>query len=368
MPTTQPPLNLMLDSGAFSAWTRRTPIPVEDYLDFLLKHRGNYTTAVNLDAIPGVPGQKPSPELVDRSAQESAANYRALSDRGVPVMPVFHYGEDRRHLDRMIEDGCEYIGLGGVAKAMARQRKEWFDWVFSILCGKSGYPSVKTHAFGMTSVGMLQRYPFYSVDSVSWMLMSGYGNIIIPRWSHGVGYDYTRQPFQVVMSEGTDSSKDLPFGVKRGHNRATLGTAGKHFAQMGSQEQAYIRRWLEEHDLADLDMSGDYLCRRQACARFFRLAAAQAGPKPFHAVHRGFSRRRVGTTYGQDTPISDELIFIFGVNADPFSNGTLQKQGCFDRLLSYINFHDGCKLDLRHLKRTGVAINQAPTKRLALKA
>ena len=51
--------------------------------------------------------------------------------------------------------------------------------MFSII-SKSSNPNVKTHAFGMTSLPLLEKYPFYSADSTGWIMVGAMGNIMTP--------------------------------------------------------------------------------------------------------------------------------------------------------------------------------------------
>ena len=45
--------NIMLDSGAFSAWYHKDTIAIRDYMAFIEKHAGRFCSIVALDKIPG---------------------------------------------------------------------------------------------------------------------------------------------------------------------------------------------------------------------------------------------------------------------------------------------------------------------------
>ena len=52
----------MLDSGAYSAWSKGKRISLEDYVEFILtRGTDTWTTIVNLDVIPGKKGKKDDP-------------------------------------------------------------------------------------------------------------------------------------------------------------------------------------------------------------------------------------------------------------------------------------------------------------------
>ncbi len=62
-------LELMLDSGAFSAWDSGAVVTLEEYAAFVTKYSTFFDWIVNLDVIPGQPGRRPSPAEIDESAE-----------------------------------------------------------------------------------------------------------------------------------------------------------------------------------------------------------------------------------------------------------------------------------------------------------
>jgi len=88
-----------------------------------------------------------------------------MEDRGLKPLPVFHFSSDLGPLKELISQ-YKYFALGGLVP-YARQKKKlfsFFDKAFSLIGTKS-----KIHGFGMTGVELLKNYPFYSVDSTSWL-------------------------------------------------------------------------------------------------------------------------------------------------------------------------------------------------------
>jgi len=56
---------------------------------------------------------------------------------------------------------------------------------------------VKVHGFAMTSHKLMMRYPWYSVDSKSWISFGSYGQIIMPnkkdgKWNYQKSYHIVR--------------------------------------------------------------------------------------------------------------------------------------------------------------------------------
>lgn len=104
------------------------------------------------------------------------------------LLPIFHQGEDFSWLKNMLEykytEGplkgqyIKYIGISCSKDITSTAWAPWFDICFKII-HESNNPNVKTHAFGMTSLKLLEQYPFTSADSTSWVRSAGFGNIVL---------------------------------------------------------------------------------------------------------------------------------------------------------------------------------------------
>jgi hypothetical protein len=138
---------LMLDSGAFSVFTKGITIEIPDLVGFIQEYKPE--AAIQLDVI----------------GDEDATwkNYIKMS-KLAECLPVAHYKSSKKHLRRVFE-ASDYICLGGLVP-LARQRKvlhQWLDYVFS-------FPFVrrkKIHCLGIMTKSVLEKYPFYSCDSSS---------------------------------------------------------------------------------------------------------------------------------------------------------------------------------------------------------
>ena len=150
---------LMLDSGAYSCWRRRQTVSLPEYIQFVQEHADCFDSVVNLDVIPSYPGRRPTVKEVEASAAASFDNLIKMREAEIEAVPVYHQGESRRWLDRMIDEGFDYIGISPANDRTTKQKIEWLDGAFGYLCGDAGYPEIKTHAFGATSPSILCRYP-----------------------------------------------------------------------------------------------------------------------------------------------------------------------------------------------------------------
>lgn len=151
-------LNVFLDSGAYSAFTRNTVIDVVEYIEFVREFGKYCGLYAGLDVI--------------GNAEKTALNIQKMQNEGLTPMPTFHRGSDFRILKRMLIEHS-YIALGGMAGAKGKSMIPWLDNCFSIIRTKAD-----VHGFAMTSCDMLYRYPFTSVDSTSWIMCGAFGQYV----------------------------------------------------------------------------------------------------------------------------------------------------------------------------------------------
>lgn len=181
------PMFLILDSGAFSAWTKGAVIDIDEYVDFIIKHSSVISQAANLDVIPGRKGDRAiTQEQNEKAALEGWRNYlyilnklrwKGRSDLVSKVMPIHHQGEDLDHLKRMVDHGATYIGVSPSNDAKTPQRIKYLDQVFSYL---SGQGDISTHGYAVTSETLMSAYPWTTVDSISWIQIAGFGYVKTP--------------------------------------------------------------------------------------------------------------------------------------------------------------------------------------------
>jgi hypothetical protein len=159
---------MFLDSGAFSMFTMGEDIPIEEYAQFCHDHADIVEVASNLDAIGS--GRE----------QETYDNQKRLEELGVQAVPVFHARDRDEWLERYLDEGYTRISLGGMVPESTKYLKAWLDRIWGrYLTDDQGYPRVKVHGFGLTTLELMARYPWFSVDSSSWVQAGGFGSILI---------------------------------------------------------------------------------------------------------------------------------------------------------------------------------------------
>jgi len=161
---------IFLDSGAFSAHMKNEPIDLDKYIDFIKQYEEGITHYANLDVI--------------GDAKGTWKNQRKMEKAGLTPLPVFHIGEDFKYMDRCME--YDYFCIGGMARIGQPDRVAFLDKCFSIICDTpKKLPNSKVHAFGMTNLKLLTRYPWYSADSTTWLLSASMGEVYIPIFREG---------------------------------------------------------------------------------------------------------------------------------------------------------------------------------------
>lgn len=169
---------LFLDSGAFTVFTKGASIDLNDYCNFIERDMGMFNPIASLDII--------------QSGHEAEAfeNLKEMRRRGIQACPTHHHQDRNEWLQRYLDEGYDYIFLGGMVGGAVPVLREWLDNMWDkYLCNPDGTAKVKVHGFGLTSFELMFRYPWYSVDSSSWNAYGRYGAVYLDLVdAHGVRY------------------------------------------------------------------------------------------------------------------------------------------------------------------------------------
>lgn len=156
---------IFLDSGAFSMFTQGVDVNLEAYAQYIKDHSDIIHVASSLD-------------VIGRGNEEgSYRNQKTLEGLQVSVCPVHHARDTDEWLERYLAEGYKYIFLGGMVPESTPYLLDWLDHVWGkCLTNPDGSAKVKVHGFGLTTLTLMLRYPWYSVDSTSWVMTSRYGS------------------------------------------------------------------------------------------------------------------------------------------------------------------------------------------------
>ena len=209
-------VELFLDSGAFSAWSQGKEIKIQDYINFIQEHENVIDVYANLDVI--------------GDAKATWKNQMIMEKEGLNPLPVFHYGEEEKWLRRYLTKGYQYISLGGMVPISTSNLIVWLDQIFSnYITNKEGIPEIKVHGFGLTSLPLMTRYPWCSVDSTSWVVTGRVGSIFIPRYRNGK-WIYDENSWKIAVSNRSPSNKE----------------AGKHIETLAPTQKQILLDYIHE--------------------------------------------------------------------------------------------------------------------------
>ncbi len=169
---------VMLDSGAFTAFTKGHKVELNDliatYDDTIRKLNPKLQIwLINLDVIPGEYGRVAEPKEVAEALQRSDDNYKILKKRyGSRVLPVYHQTEptSRLHAVTAMND---FIAMGFRQDFAEEHRIRCAEESLEYTISKG----VLVHGLATTGYKMLARAPFDTVDSATWLYIAAMGGV-----------------------------------------------------------------------------------------------------------------------------------------------------------------------------------------------
>jgi hypothetical protein len=180
---------IMLDSGAFSAWRQGGKIDLKEYMKYLRHVLDRFPEAdfeyVNLDVI--------------GDGKTSFRNWMTMRGEGFNPLPIFHPWTEEKWL-AMYRDCTDRIGLSTLGSKMQERRILALDRVWwKYLVDKEGMPTARVHGMGVSDFHLLRRYPWWSVDSTSWLMAAGMGDVYIPVKTRD-GWAFDRPPKRLATT------------------------------------------------------------------------------------------------------------------------------------------------------------------------
>ena len=147
---------IMLDSGAYSAFTKGKNISPIDYMDYILLNKEFIDYYISLDVI--------------GDSEISIKYYEILKLKNFSPIPVYHYGEHENILRFYIADKNDYIALGNTVPI--KNKDIIVEWINELA---KKYPKIKFHLLGSSSKKILNCEGLFSCDSSSWILQAKNG-------------------------------------------------------------------------------------------------------------------------------------------------------------------------------------------------
>jgi hypothetical protein len=238
-------IKVFVDSGAFSAWNLGATIDLNEYCNFLKE---------NMDIVKCEDGVFMA-SVLDGIGDPLLTwqNQMAMEKQGIYPLPCFHFGEDEQYLDWYLKN-YEYITIGGCVGRRTEELIGWLDMIWSRhILDKNGKPKRKVHGFGITSIPIMERYPWWSVDSTSWIQIASFGAILVPG-------------FGTLHVSNTSPNR---------HEK------GAHFNSLSEYEQKHIAKMIKQEGF-DLDYLKDHYLGRAA----YNLKAFQSIQNNINRKHQ----------------------------------------------------------------------------------
>lgn len=148
---------IMLDSGAYSAFTKGRNVNLFDYMKYIEENADHITRYVALDVI-GDPFT-------------TKAYYGIMQHKGFDPIPVFHCGDDLSVMQYYVTNGAKVVALGNTVKI--RDKEEVAQWCKEI---HELYTDISLHLLGSSSQKIIDCGALASCDSSSWYVRAVNGH------------------------------------------------------------------------------------------------------------------------------------------------------------------------------------------------
>lgn len=190
--------DILIDSGAFTAFTKGEKIDRVDYCDWLSKEARFITHAAALDVI--------------GDWKASARNYEWQLDRlgdKVKIIPAWHLGSPLTELDRLCKV-TDYVAIGGCVPFSKTPKVLMRHLIQAHKVARQH--GTKLHGLGITGRESMVRLPWHSVDSSSWQSGHRFGGLILSdrqgsQVSLHIGHPLTRVEQDLVRTYGGDPAR-----------------------------------------------------------------------------------------------------------------------------------------------------------------
>jgi hypothetical protein len=178
------------------------------------------------------------------------------NEHGLHPIPVIHYGASAEWIDKHLEAGYTYLGIGGLGQGVTKNMYlDWGDALFTRLCPASNdyLPLVRTHGFAMTAFDLMWRWPWTSVDSATWTKVGAYGNVLVPHKRDGK-FSFRTQPYMISVS-----------------NESKVGDQDKHIRTLSDGAREILLEWLTEIEVPLGDDNNEGVINSHSCRKLANL-------------------------------------------------------------------------------------------------
>ena len=174
--------DFLLDSGAFTFLKKNSAVDWEEYVrryaEFINENKIKLFFELDIDAIVGIEGVERLRALLERLTARQC-------------IPVWHKGRGKDYFLQMVRE-YPYIAIGGLAtKEIPHSEYDSLPWFID----KAHEQGCKIHGLGFTSIKLLAKYRFDSVDSSTWINGRRFG--IVFEYKDGQMIKHSRKEMQI---------------------------------------------------------------------------------------------------------------------------------------------------------------------------
>ena len=150
--------NIVMDSGAFSAFSSGKEIDIDEYIKDL-KESG-IKKYFNLDAI--------------GDAKKSFENFMYMREQGMNPVPTFHINTDIDYLYKYLEL-TDYLSIGNMVQG--NEIKGNLNKIWNVILTEA--PDTKVHGLGVSNYDIAAHYPWDTIDSSSYCAITKFARTAV---------------------------------------------------------------------------------------------------------------------------------------------------------------------------------------------
>lgn len=144
---------IILDSGAYSAYTKGKSVNLFDYMAYIAENAEYISRYIALDVI--------------GDSFATKAYYEIMRSRGLDPIPVYHYGDDLSKALFYVQNGANALALGNTVGIRDKE-------VVALWCKEvhEQLPGVALHLLGSSSRAIIDCGAVETCDSSAWYMMA----------------------------------------------------------------------------------------------------------------------------------------------------------------------------------------------------
>jgi len=219
-------LRVIADSGAYSAAALGSTIDQDEFAGWAIKWRDSLAWIAGLDVIG-------NDAATYRNWQSMRRTYH------LDFVPTIHYGVTGDAMDKYVDEGVDYIGLGGMVPFKS-EPKRLLRWALAMFrYARDNHPHVRFHGWGVTHPDLITNLPWYSVDSSGWGAAYRYGRLAL--------FDQRQGKFVGILCDGKDAHRHRVLVTKYGVTPADIAKSTPANRPLLCRVSARSYQALEDH-------------------------------------------------------------------------------------------------------------------------